>query len=176
MISLHHSLNFWNNADNWVQPQNFDTLFKVLLAIYFIITFVPDFVKYFRVSSLMRSAQIRKYSFKMLEELVNSLEKENITKKNLFLSTYTNFLNGMDFSFVQIEEKLFRVWKKYIIFHLIVIITSIGYLFFGAYSDNNILVHRQIVSISLLILLLPFIFSIVSAFKAIKPDVEIARN
>lgn len=176
MINLNHWINFLNNSNNWVPPQNFDSLFQVLLTIYFIITFVPDFVKYFRVNNLIRSAKIRKFSYNMLEELITSLEKESIGKKNLFLSAYTTFLNGMDIGFVEIEEKLFRVWKRYIKLHLVVIITSFLYLFFGAYCQDSILVNRNIVSLSIFLLLLPFIFSLISAFNAIRTNVNTVKE
>ena len=101
---------------------------------YLVITFVPDFVKYLSVSNLVRIAKIQKFTYEMLEELILKFEEEVEGKKNLYLTAYSSFLNGMDLTFVQIEEKLFRVWKKYVLAHLTVILVSIAYLFFSAKS------------------------------------------
>lgn len=175
MILTHHIIKFWENTHNWVEPQSFDTLFKVVLAIYFIVTFVPDFVKYFSVSSLVRASKVRKYTFTMLEELITDFDTE-ATNKSLFLSTYSKLLLALDATFIEIEEKLNSVWKKFIITHLTVILISIIYLFFSAFSSHYVLVNKYIISILILFLLLPFFMSLYYAFKAIRPKIKIAKK
>lgn len=176
MAILHHASDFWLDSNNWVQPQNFDTLIKVLIAIYLIITFIPDFVKYFSITRYKKLEKDRKFIFNKLSEILPEFGEKNKAKKDLFLNVYSNYLTKIDWSFDQIEANLFKVWKRHIFWHILVLIICISYLFFSANNNSSIEIHRWMLSIFILLLLIPFFSALYYAFVSIKTETKNLEN
>lgn len=169
---LHHISEFWFHSNNWVEPKNFDTLITVIIAIYLIITFVPDFVKYFKVTRYKKIQKDRMFLYKKLNEILPEYGEENKSGKDLFLKVYSDYLTRIDWSLDYIEMSLHNVWKKHIFIHILVLIICFVYLFFSANYNLYYEIHRWKVSISILILLIPFFSAVYCSFKEINKDIK----
>ncbi|MBI6117960.1 hypothetical protein [Salegentibacter maritimus] len=176
MILIHHSLSFWENSNNWIEPKSFDTLFTIVLSLYLILTFIPDFVKYFKVSSLVGASKIQKHSYSIIQYLVNQVEEEVNEKKQVLQSTFSNLLSNVDVNIILVEEKLNNLWKKYIYFHLLIVLTCLGYLIFSACFNSQFEIHRIIFTCLLIVILLPFVISLIHAMNIIDSEIKIIEK